>query len=194
VEAVLALFKRDRKLPAAQAPLRRQVASFGAGPAREQLFQFGANLVLVGPDIGAGGSYVAYGLPVQDPADIVYVGHDDVTGDAREEMFVRLEQPLAGAPGVHRELVLVLRVDEQWRFARLLTAEVTRRQGSNVVANRVVARDGQLTIEPGKSEGWDQSTYPFTNEATGGAERLLLPWLDRPVRYRFAQDRLLPTQ
>lgn len=190
-DAVLSLFRRDRKLPAKLAPRRHQRANLLGGPELEEVFEIGSHLVLLGPDIGDGGSYLAYGLPVKDPAETLYLGHADVTGDGREELFVRLAQPLSGAEGVRREIVLVLAAEEQGRFRRLLAAEVVRRQGSNAIINRVSTRAGTLTLEPGTAEGWSASDYPFTQDATGGVERLLLPWQDQPQRYRLQGDALV---
>ena len=192
VENVLALFKKERKIAKNAQPTRRLEGNLFAGPAREHLFVFGSTLVIVGGDLGDGASYLAYGLPIQDPADFLYVGSADVTGDGVSEIFVRVKQALSGADGVHRELALVLRFDALGRFGRALAVDVTRRQGPQVVANRVRTRGGKLVILPGTAEGWDASTYPFTNEAAGGAERLLLPWADKPVSYQLEGDRFVP--
>jgi len=190
-EAVLALFRRDRKLPPKLAPRRHQRANLVGGPELEDLFELGNHLVIVGPEIGEGGSYLAYGLPVKDPSEVLYLGHADVTGDKRDELFVRLAQVLSGADGVRREIVLVLSAQEEGRFKRLLAAEVVRRQGDHAIINRVITEAGSLTIEPGVSEGWSASDYPFTQDATGGVERLLLPWQDQPQRYRLQGDALV---
>jgi hypothetical protein len=72
-----------------------------------------------------------------------------------------------------------------------LLADVTRRQGEHVIANRVLTRGGKLVIDPGSAEGWDAQSYPFTNEASGGAERLLLPWVDAAQSYRLEGGRFV---
>ncbi|MFT3922753.1 MAG: hypothetical protein QM778_09480 [Myxococcales bacterium] len=190
-EAVLALFRRDRKLPAKLAPRRHQRANVVAGPELEDVFELGNHLVVLGPEIGEGGSYLAYGLPVKDPAEVLYLGHADVTGDKREELFVRLAQALSGADGVRREIMLVLAAEEQGRFKRMLAAEVVRRQGDKAIVNRVSTSTGALVIEPGTAEGWSNADYPFTQDATGGVERLLIPWQDQPRRYRLQGDALV---
>ncbi len=191
MDAVLALFRRDRKLPAKLAPRRHQRANLIGGPELEELFEIGNHLVVLGPEVGDGGSYLAYGLPVKTPEETLYVGHGDVTGDGREEIFVRLAQALSGAEGVRREIVLVLALESQGRFKRLLAAEVVRRQGEKAIINRVSTRTGALILEPGTSEGWSAADYPFTPDATGGVERLLLPWQDAPQRYRLQGDALV---
>jgi hypothetical protein len=189
---VLALFKKEHKLPASARPQKQLSANVFGGPAREGLCVFGTTLVIAGGDLGDGGSYMAYGLPIQSPADFLYLGTGDVTGDGAREIFVRIKQLLSGGEGVHRELALVLRFDELGRFGRALVADVTRRQGQSVVANRVRTRGGKLVILPGSAEGWDAQSYPFTNEASGGAERLLLPWADAPQSYRLEGGRFVP--
>lgn len=191
LDAVLSLFRRDRKLPAKLAPRRHQRANVLGGPTPEELFELGNHIVLVGQDIDEGASYLAYGLPVKDPSEILYVGHIDVTGDGHEEIFVRIVQPLSGADGVHREVALVLSVEARGRFRRLLAAEVVRRQGERVIVNRVNTKGSVLAIEPGSAEGWSQSDYPFASDATGGVSRLLLPWQDVVQRYRLQGDALV---
>jgi hypothetical protein len=189
--AVLALFKRDHRLPAGAQPERTLRANIWVGAAEEELFAFGGTLVLLGPDIGGGGSYVAYKVPVSSAADVLYLGAADVTGDGLREPFVRIGQPLGGAANVRREVLLVLRADAQGRFGRILAVEVARRQGENAIINKVRSERGRLVIEPGQAQGFAQGSYPFANEATGGVERLLLPWADGPQRYRLEGERLV---
>jgi hypothetical protein len=191
MDAVLALFKRERKLPAKLAPRRHQRANLIGGPELEELFELGLYLVVLGPEVGDGGSYLAFGLPVKTPEELLYLGHADVTGDGHEEIFLRLAQALSGADGVRREIAMVLGVEEQGRFKRLLAAEVVRRQGDKAIINRVSTRTGTLILEPGVAEGWSAADYPFTQDATGGVERLLLPWQDSSQRYRLQGDALV---
>jgi hypothetical protein len=189
--AVLAQFKRDQRLPESAQPERQLHANLWVGPADEALSAFGSTLVLAGPDLGGGGSYMAYKLPIAAPADLLYLGAADVTGYGLSEALVRIGQQLSGADGVRREVLLVLRADAQGRIGRILAVEVARRQGAKAVVNRVRSERGALSIEPGQAQGLEQTSYPFLNEATGGVDRLLLPWLDRPRRYRLAGDRLV---
>jgi hypothetical protein len=194
LDALLALVKKELKLPASARPQKQLSANVFGGAATEALCVFGTTLVIAGGDLGDGASYMAYGLPITSPGDFQYLGTGDVTGDGAREIFVRIKQVLSGADGVYRELAMVLRFDELGRFGRALLADVTRRKGASVVANRVRTHDGKLTILPGSSEGWDAESYPFTNEATGGAERLLLPWADGPVSYRLEGGRFVPAR
>jgi len=187
-EDVLARFKRDAKLAADLKPSRRIDGNFVGSARKEQLYVFSDLLVIVGPDVGDGAGYLAYGLGLQDPRSLLYVGAGDVTGDGAKEVFVRLKQDLTGADGVYREVMLMLRVDAQMRLSRAVAAEVVRRQGERAIINRVVTRGGKLVIDPGEAEGFTVQSYPFTNDAIGGIDPLLLPWSDAPVLYRFGGD------
>lgn len=205
VGALVEQFKRDQMLLPDIEPERQLTANLTGGPAEEQLFAFGPKLVAVGPDIGGGAVYLAYGLPIAGAQDLLYLGAADVAGDGAKELLVRVRQPLSGLrspaqgrastpAGVHREVLMVLRIEvsgSEARVARLLAAEVARRQDKSAIVNKVGAQGGKLTIEPGQAVGFSQASYPYSNEATGGVERLLLPWSDRPVRYRFDGARLL---
>ena len=192
--ALVEQFKRDQKLLPDIEPDRQLKGNLTGGPDEEQLLAFGTKLVALGADIGGGAVYLAYGLPIAGAQDLLYLGAGDVTGDGRKELFVRVRQPLFGAAGVHREVLLVLRIDvsgTQAKIARLATIEVARRQDKSAIINAVSTQGGKLSIEPSQAVGFTQANYPYLNEATGGAERLLLPWLDKPVRYRFDGARLL---
>jgi hypothetical protein len=191
VEAVLALFKKQRGVPEGQAPARHLTANLLGKRTPEELFVFGTTLVVVGPEVGQGGGYLAYGVPAQSAEDLRHVGVADVTGDGRAEVFVRVRQPLAGAEGVYRGVMLVHQVDVEGRFTRILSVEAFRYQGAKRIANAVSTRRGKLVVSPGKAIGWDETSYPFLDEAVGGVEPLLLPWKHRALVYRLRDGRLV---
>jgi hypothetical protein len=189
---LLAHFKRAAGLPAELTP-RLELSGNLVGSARaERCYLLGKNLVVLGPDVGDGLAYVAYGLPVE-PSAVGELKLGDVTGDGVAELLVRVTQPLSGADGVERDVLLVLSVDGQ-RFTRLLAVEVARRQGSRSIQNVVRAGAGRLTLEAGEARGWDASSYPFTDEAAGGVEALLLPWKARTLGYAPRGERLVPVR
>ncbi len=192
VEAVLALFKEQRGLPKNARPSRQLRANLLGSAALEDVFAFGAQLVVIGSDLGGGGSYFAYGLPITDPVDLLHLGAADVTGDGKAELFVRVRQALSGVDGVKRGVMLVHRFDEQQRFARVLSVEAFRYKDRSHISNRVSTERGVLTVSPGHATGWDEQSYPFVDEAVAGVGRLLLPWQDKPVRYRFQNGQLSP--
>ncbi len=192
VEAVLDLFRTQRGLPAKAAPSRHLRANLLGSRALEDVFVYASELLFIGPDLGGGASFFAYALPLADSSDLLHVGAADVTGDGRAELFVRVRQVLAGADGVKRGVMLVHHFDDAGRFSRVLSVEAFRYQGRVHIANHVGTRGGVLVVSPGDARGWNAETYPFADEAPGGVGRLLLPWKDRPVRYRFAAGALTP--
>jgi len=200
---LLAIFKTQAKLPRDAKPTRSLRANVLAGSAPEQVDVFGSTLVLTGPDVGGGKSYFTYGAPVTDARDLLEVKSGDVTGDGVDELLLRMRQRLEGGDGVERELLLVLRGDASARLVRVLVAEVARRQRplppagkksagpEHAIENRVLLQGGALTIEPGDARGWSGESYPFAPDAIAGSERLLLPWMDKPVTYRLADNKLV---
>jgi hypothetical protein len=191
LEAVLDLFKEQRGVAKQAKPSRHLHGNLLGKSSEEDLFVFGNTLVIVGPEVGSGGGYIAYGLPVASEGDLRHVGLADVTGDKRAEIFVRVRQALSGAEGAARGMMLVHQVDEQGRVTRLLTAEVFRYQGQKRIVNKVSTDGGSLTISAGDAIGWNANDYPFTNDETAGSARLLLPWKDRAKRYKFARGALV---
>lgn len=198
---VLSLFRTQAKLPRNAKPSRTLRANVLAGSAPEQVDVFGGTLVFTGPDIGAGKGYLAYAAPVRDASDLLDVHPADMTGDGVQELLLHVRQALEGAENVTRDLLLVLRGDRQNKIARALVVEVARRQRPfgttaaeraerNIVNRLLVDLDG-LTISPGTAQGWTEQTYPFTPDAIPGSERLLLPWRDKPVTYRWSGEALV---
>jgi hypothetical protein len=188
---LLSHFKRALKLAPDAEPTQRLRGNLLGEGGEEALCVFGASFAVLGPEVGGGTRYAAFSLPVAAAA-VQQVWIADVTGDGRSEILVRVTQALAGAEGATRTLLFVLRIDEQGRFTRILQREVARRVGEHEIENRVVTRDGKLVIEAGHVRGWSGTSYPFADEAIGGAEPLLLPWKGRAITYRSAGDTLIP--
>ncbi|MFM2417740.1 MAG: hypothetical protein RL385_2463 [Pseudomonadota bacterium] len=188
---LLAHFKRALKLAPDAEPTQRLRGNLLGEAGDEALCVYGASFAVLGSEVGGGTSYAAFSLPVAaDAVQRVWIA--DVTGDGRSEILVRVTQALSGAEGATRALLFVLRVDEEGRFTRILQREVARRMGEREIENRVVTRDGKLVIEAGHVRGWSGTSYPFADEATGGAEPLLLPWKGRAITYRAAGQTLIP--
>jgi hypothetical protein len=192
--ALVAQFKRQQGLPTDLRASQLVRANVFGTEALEQVEVFGRLLLFTGPDVGEGNGFMSYGAPVGDPRDLLEVRAADVTGDTQAELLLRVRQTLSGAEGVQRELLAVLRADAEGRFARVLLVEVARRQGQSAIENQLAVKNGVLTITPGIAKGWAANAYPFTNEATGGAQRLLLPWLDKPVRYGWTDRGLVAAE
>jgi hypothetical protein len=169
----------------------RQEANLIGGPARELVFVHQRRVVLSGADLGAPGSYLAYGLPVRADDDLLRLESADLGNDGKAELLARYRQ--ASADSVGHELLVVLAVSAsggERGFRPMLLAEVARRQGEKAIVNQVAVSAGTLVITPGKPEGYTRESYPFNNEPLPGIERLLLPWLDGARRYRFEAGRL----
>jgi hypothetical protein len=193
---VLSMFRTQAKLPRDAKPSQTLRANVLAGSAPEQIDVFGGTLVFTGPDIGGGKGYLAYAAPVRDALDLLLVYPADMTGDGVQELVLRVRQALEGAENVTRDLLLVLRGEAQNKIARSLVVEVARRQrpmgtaaaqrAERSISNDVLVDLDGLTISPGTARGWTEQTYPFTPDAIPGSERLLLPWRDKPVTYRWS--------
>lgn len=183
-EDPLLAYKSKVGLPAGTKPTRTLVVKLLPGARGEHVALFGTDIVVTGPTIGDGRGYLSYRLPITDPSALLELRAVALSGGVGDELLVRVKQELKGADGVERELLLVLRGDENGRIVRALVAEVARRQGERVIENRLSLHSGALVREPGAAKGWTAKSYPFDTAAIGGAERLLLPWSDRPVRYQ----------
>lgn len=190
---VLRLFKDQQQLPRAAKPSQTLHVNLLGGAAKEQVHVFGKVLAITGEDVAEGRGYLTYGVPIDDARDLVGVRAAELTGDERDELLVTIRQPLTGAEGVVRELLLVLRSDASGRLSRALLAETARRQATRAIENRVKTEGGKLVIEPGKSKGWSSESYPFETGAVGGAQPLLLPWRDRPLAYEARAGTLQPS-
>lgn len=169
----------------------KQEANLVAGAQRELVFVSQRRVVLSGADLGAAGSYLAYGLPMRADEDLLSLSSADLGNDGKDELLARYRQ--VSPDGVGHELLVVLSVTASGNergFRPLLVAEVARRQGDKAIVNQAQVSAGALVIAPGKPEGYTRESYPFNNEPMPGIERLLLPWLDGARRYRLDAGRL----
>lgn len=193
-----ALFEREQGL-SGRSPRWTKRTNLAGDRRKETVHVYGNTLVMLGPGIGDGQRYVTYALPVASEDDIVGMRCADLTGDGAEELLFRVRQALSGGgDAVFREVLLVHHFRSDGAFGRILGVEVAREQGGKRIANEVKLPHGRrgeykgLLIKPGKARGWKKGSYPWRSEATGGVGRLLLPWADTAVRYRFDGSQLLP--
>ncbi|HEX5660619.1 MAG TPA: hypothetical protein VFX59_25675 [Polyangiales bacterium] len=191
-EALVAAFKQQQGIPTAVQPSQTMRANIALGPEPELIEAYGKVLMLSGPEVGGGNGFMAYATPATDPRDLIEVRAGDVTNDQRADLLLRIRQALGGASGADRELLIVLTADAQGRFVRIGLFEVTRNVGERSIENQYSAKNGTLTIAPGGARVWTKDTYPFTDEASGGAGKLLLPWKDKSIRYRLTNGTLQP--
>jgi hypothetical protein len=189
---LIALFKRQAGIPANARPDIQREANLAGGPTRENLFVFGTNMVVVGPDFRGGNSFFHFQIPAASASDVVSVRTADLTGDGRDEVLIEMRRSLGE---VTRRILLV----HQFRptqFARILMVEVGRSRDDEAIDNvvRVVGRGraARLTIAPGRARGWNASSWPFADGTGDGVSPLLLPWRDQAVTYRYANGTLVP--
>lgn len=187
LDDLIAAFKRQRGIAASARPSHRLRANFAGGAEPETALVFGRQLVVVGPGIQNGTSWLYYEIPVSRDADLLGVEAADVTGDRRAELLLRVRQSFGD---VHREILLVHQLTGRG-FPRLLQVEVARTQGDSAIRNEVRTRGGHLEIAPGRARGWSEASYRFARDPNDSVEPLLLPWRDRPVRYTARGGRLV---
>ncbi len=190
VSELLAAVRRERGIGRRVRP--RFVADVNvAGDRRpEHLEVLGKALVVVGPGFRGGNGFFYYEVQVERPEDLLRVETADLTGDGRAEILVYVRQPIGE---VRRTLLMVHRFTAEGRFERILAAEVARTRGEDEVRNEVRVRRGRLEIRPGRARGFGPERWPWADAGGGeGIEPLLLPWRDRPRRYRWRGGRLVP--
>lgn len=145
----------------------------------------GAERVVAGGNvIGVISDSFAYmTLPVSSPADVLGVKVVNFSGTGRSQIVAHYRQRGNGS----RELVSVWNLGDGDRFERLLTVEVRKQLGTNVIEDRwslVPAgkrrkkrrhlRGVDLVVEPAQAVGFDESNYhemPPTD-----AKPIELPW------------------
>ncbi|HJL15468.1 MAG TPA: hypothetical protein RMH99_07435 [Sandaracinaceae bacterium LLY-WYZ-13_1] len=184
---LLAEFRRRSGIRRGTRPRFRLRANLAGGRGPERVHVYGRRLVVVGEGIQGGRSFLSYEVPADGDEDLLDVSAADVTGDGRAELLFRVRQRF---DDVQREVLLVHRITPNG-FPRLLQVEVARRRDGHRVVNQVVTRGGRLVIRPGRARGWGEDDWPFTQDPNDSVEPLLLPWRDRPVRYRLRGGRLV---
>lgn len=189
VEELLAAFRRERGIGDRQRATYRGRANVAAGAEPEEVVAYGRDLVVLGPGFRGGTGWFHFEIPAREPGDVLEVRTAEVTGDAREEILVRVRQRIGD---VTREVLLVYQFTPVG-FPALLTREVAREQAGRRIENEVRAGGGTLEIRPGTARGWDAASWPYSDAPGGdGVVPPLLPWRDRAVSYRLAGGRLAP--
>jgi hypothetical protein len=191
LERLIAAVRESRGIPESERPRFKRKANLAEDRQKETLVVIGRALAVMGPGFRGGTGYFSYGIPVQDPSDVLSVKTADLTGDGRDEVLVRVRHEIGD---LKREVVIVHQFTDRG-FRRLLGVEVKREQGTNVIGNKVrLLRRGRrrvLEVRAGRARGWSADTYPFVAQPSDPIEPLRLPWNHRQVRYRFDGDRLV---
>lgn len=183
---LLAAFRREAGIRRGVRPTHRFRTNVAGGAEPESIEVYGRHLVIVGPGIQDGASWLHYEIPAPSDADVVDVSAADVTGDHRAELIIRIRQTFGE---VRREVLLIHQIRGDG-FPRILQVEVAREQGDAFVRNDVRTAGGRLEIGPGRAREWSESSWRFTRDPADQAEPLLLPWQDRLVRYSLSAGRL----
>ncbi len=188
---LIAAFREARGIDPALEPRFLQHVNVAEDARLESLMLFGKDLLVIGKGYRGGTGYFYFALPVRDAADIERLFTADVTGDGRRELFVRFKQDIGD---VRREILLGYTFTNTG-MSPILAVEVRREQNGASVGNvvRLLHERGHyaLRIAPGRARGWDAGSYPFVAESSDGYGPLLLPWKDRPLRYRFNGEQLV---
>jgi len=183
---LLAEFRRRNSIRRGTQPQPRLSTNVAGGREPETIHVYGRHLVIVGPGIQGGRSWLDYEIPAASDSDVVSVRAADVTGDHRAELLFTVRQHF---DQVTRDVLIVHQVTPRG-FPRLLQVEVARRSGTAFVQNEVHTRGGHLVIHPGRAREWNAETYRFTRAPNDSVEPLLLPWSDSPARYRLRGGQL----
>lgn len=187
VRDLLAAVRRERRIPASVRPRFAQDANVAFDAQVEHIEILGDALVVVGPGFREGRGYFYYALPDQ-AGELLDVSTVDLTGDGRAEILIRGRQQVGD---VARDVLMVHRFVRDGSFPLLLVAEVGRQQERRRIENEVRTSGSHLEIRPGRSNGWDAASWPWSDTAAEGQEPLLLPWRDAARRYRFVNGRLV---
>ncbi|HEU4535790.1 MAG TPA: hypothetical protein VFS00_16805, partial [Polyangiaceae bacterium] len=196
LDAVLALYRRDRRLRPSDRPRFDFVADVAGDARPERVLAFGKDLVVLGAGFREGRGYASLGLGFGRPDDVLDVGARDLDGDGKAELVVRARQEAPaprelGKGAVERELLAIYTVRGD-AIVRSFGLETGLSLGPKRVASALVfvpeaGRPGAtLVVQPGRATGWTRASWPFRPGAVeGGFEPLLLPWDAGPRRYRW---------
>jgi len=198
-DAILALARRRLALPAGTPPRHRVRGNVAGDGQPEEAVVLGTHLVVLGPGFREGRGFFAFPLPAEGgPDDVLGLETADLTGDGVDELLIRVRRR---AGDITRQVLLVHRIGDQdgGDFPRLAAIEVRRARGDAWVENRVRVqgrgRRARLVVQPGRARGWDERSWPWAPEAPEATPTpVLLPWRDRPVRYRWDGGRLVAPQ
>ncbi|MBI5536548.1 MAG: hypothetical protein HY898_27750 [Deltaproteobacteria bacterium] len=200
LDQVFNLYKSERKIPAGIAPRFDFVTNVAEDERTERVLAHDRDIVVFGKGFKEGRGYVYVTLTAfQEAKDIIDMTARDMTGDGLADIIVRGVQTTKapeemGAGDLVREVLFIYTVSPQG-IARVFAAETALSLGDKRMQGIIAFLAGKsgldIEIRPGRSVGWDRSTWPYKQdtESVSGLEPLLLPWTTQPVRYRFGGDR-----
>jgi hypothetical protein len=201
LDQVYALYRKDRGKQKSEP--RFDFVTDVAGSVEVERVLVHENEVLVfGKEFLGGTSYTYIGIGVGSPDDVLDVTARDLTGDGKAEIIVRGMLHAKGGEElddveVTRYAMFVYQVTEGG-ISRIFGLELGRQIGENRViggmALRPAATGWDIVALPGRAVGWDERTYPFSQDEgpAGGLEPLILPWTRGQHRYSFSGTTYTP--
>lgn len=194
--AVFDMYKREHNIEPSSTPTFDFVTNVAEDERPERIVCHGRDLVVFGKGFREGRGYVSLSMPqFARASDIRDVTAWDLTGDGHADIIVRGEQrvqapPELGTGELRREVLFVYVVSPEG-IKRVFATETALAMDSNRIQSSVAfvpgARGLDIELRPGRSKGWQRSTWPYRQdtEAVSGVEPLVLPWTASPVRYRY---------
>jgi hypothetical protein len=201
VEGALRVFRQREALAPTLRPTHRATADVADDSTPEQVFVFARSLVVVGPRFRGGTGYASVTLPAQEGDEVLDLRAADVTDDGRAEAIVTVRRAVSATVGgavvpSQRDMVFAYSFESQ-RAVRVFGAELSRRVGANAIVNTVVlpanGRNGTITFEAQRAQGWTRESYPFRDAPPSGYEALLLPWESPRVTWRWNGSAMVRT-
>ncbi|MDP3275911.1 MAG: hypothetical protein Q8Q09_11990 [Deltaproteobacteria bacterium] len=200
VQGVLTLARTRLNIGASVQPDFSAEANVAEDRQPETVQIFGRNLIVAGRAYLSGRSYYSVELP--EGFTVLSLTLADLTNDGQAEAIVRTRRTVTtqvrgNALEVVKEFLLAYSFDSAHR-GRVFSAEISRTVGSDAIVNEPVlpapgARNGAITIRPGRARGWTEQSYVFRDTPPQGFLPLLLPWqTPSPVTYRWNGQALAP--
>ncbi|MBI2894366.1 MAG: hypothetical protein HYY06_12505 [Deltaproteobacteria bacterium] len=185
-ERILDAFRRDRDLTGISPSFERR-ADIAGDSALERAVVIEHYVVVFGPGIREGNSYLYRALPVPAARDVLGLSVRDVTGDHKAEVVVRYRQ--ASAEG-EREIFAIFRLRAEV-LEPLLLVEAGKRVGDRSLSNAVrIVNGGEVEQKVAGVMGFDERTYAEVPAAD--AQPILLPWGTVALRrFRFDGQRFV---
>lgn len=199
---MLAQLRRDRGIPAQQEATVDLEVNVAEDARPERVVLIGRELAVFGPGFRGGQTYASVNLTqFADAADIREVVPRDVNADGAAELIIRgarYVQAQGSGDKVTMDVMFVYEASSG-SLRRAFGIETAREQSSRRVQGLVQfvpAKSGRgfdIEVRPGMAKGWNEKTYPWQEEARGGAlEPLLLPWSStKLVRYEWVGSQFI---
>jgi len=159
----------------------------------EQVAIVDVSVVVLGPGYRSGTSYSFAQLPVVRSSDVISAELDDVTGDGKAELLLKLRQQ---RDAVARDLFQVFDVGAD-QPRPIFSIEARKQTGDGEVSADITVERGKrgrpptIVVKVGSARGLSAANYRNAPEA--GVESMLLPWGEVTERtYQWDGTRFAP--